>query len=404
MALILAIESDRRQVNHLTAMVRGRLHAELVLADTAERALEKLGDRLPDLILTSALLSPKDEQALSDRLRSLDGVASHVQTLTLPVFAPPKGSAGSKGGGVLSALLGDRKEGVSPDGCDPAVFADQCKEYLDRAAAERQARAPDEPAAIEEPSAPVAAEPPTAVPPEPPRAPAVTRRRSVDVTDDPSSILAAVAMFEDEMPVEEPARAVEPPARAAADDDDDDESNDSRTDFVDLDLSDLLEDQPERIDASADDADDSDAEVYELSDVNITADADVASLAATVSAHTSSNAPDRAPAAEEPFDDWQEVVDALKREGERTRLPRAPRTERPAPEPPRATAVAAPQPAPGDTKRPATGEARKRRARARQLQDEWGVFDPDQAGMPALFAKLAKRGSDDESETPSRPV
>ena len=39
MPLILAIESDKRQANQLTAMVRGRLRAELVLADAANESL-----------------------------------------------------------------------------------------------------------------------------------------------------------------------------------------------------------------------------------------------------------------------------------------------------------------------------------------------------------------------------
>ena len=71
MPLILAIEPDRRQSAQLTAVVRHRLHADLVLAESAERALAALGDRVPDLILTSALLSAKDEGALGARLRAL---------------------------------------------------------------------------------------------------------------------------------------------------------------------------------------------------------------------------------------------------------------------------------------------------------------------------------------------
>src|SRR5262249_49124299 len=93
MPLILAIEPDRRQAHQLNAVVKGRLHADLVLADSAERALKELGDRVPDLILTSALLSPTDEVVLGDRLRKLNGVAAHVQTLTIPVLAGPKPSA-----------------------------------------------------------------------------------------------------------------------------------------------------------------------------------------------------------------------------------------------------------------------------------------------------------------------
>ena len=137
MPLILAIEPDRRQASQLTAMVRGRLHAELVLGESAERALAALGQRVPDLILTSALLSPKDENALGERLRSLDGAAAHVQTLTIPVLASSSGRGSNRASGVLSALRKGKAVPVSLDGCDPAVFAEQCKEYLERAESER---------------------------------------------------------------------------------------------------------------------------------------------------------------------------------------------------------------------------------------------------------------------------
>ncbi len=139
MALILAIEPDRRQANHLTAMVRGRLRAELVLGDTAERALAALGDRVPDLVLTTTLLSPRDEAELTDRLRALDGAAAHLQTLTIPVLASPSAKKSSKAGGMLSGLLRDRGDDDPADGCDPAFFAEQCKEYLKRAASEKAA-------------------------------------------------------------------------------------------------------------------------------------------------------------------------------------------------------------------------------------------------------------------------
>jgi hypothetical protein len=141
MALILAIEPDRRQASQLTAMVRGRLHAELVLGESAERALAALGQRVPDLILTSALLSPKDEAALGDRLRALDGAAVHVQTLTIPVLASSSGLNAGRVGGVLSALRREKTKSATPDGCDPGVFAEQCREYLERAAMDRAAKA-----------------------------------------------------------------------------------------------------------------------------------------------------------------------------------------------------------------------------------------------------------------------
>jgi hypothetical protein len=139
MPLILAVEPDKRQAAQLAAVVRERLRADLVIADTAEHALAALGDRVPDLILTSALLSTRDETALADHLRSLDAAAAHVQTLTVPVLggAAPRPSVGR---GMLSALLGDRgQSGAAPDGCDPAVFAEQCAAYLERAEQERTA-------------------------------------------------------------------------------------------------------------------------------------------------------------------------------------------------------------------------------------------------------------------------
>jgi len=141
MALILAVEPDRHQASQLAAIARGRLRAELVIEGTAERALAALGDRVPDLILTAALLSPKDEAALAERLRALDSAAAHVHTLTIPVLAAPRSRP--RIGGMLSALRRDKSQAAEPDGCDPAVFAEQCATYLERAVAERDTLAAD---------------------------------------------------------------------------------------------------------------------------------------------------------------------------------------------------------------------------------------------------------------------
>ena len=135
MPLILAIEPDRNQANQLAAIARSRLHAELVLEATAERAFAALGERVPDLILTAALLSPKDEAAIAERLRALESAAAHVHTLTIPVLAAPRSRP--RIGGMLSALRRDKQPASEPDGCDPAVFADQCATYLERAMAGR---------------------------------------------------------------------------------------------------------------------------------------------------------------------------------------------------------------------------------------------------------------------------
>ncbi len=347
MALILAIESDKRQVNYLTAMVRGKLHAELVLGETAEGALQRLGDRVPDLILTSALLSPRDEQALGDRLRRLNGVAAHVQMLTLPVFAPPSRPSQNSRGGVLSVLLGDRNQAAAPDGCDPAVFAEQCKEYLRRSEEERQARRHDH-----APELPVTIEPAVAEP--------------LPVSQ-----------------VEEPTPQIAEAAEAA----------------VDIDLSDLLEEEPTPTRAAAS-VDEDEPAVYELSadsiDIDLVAAPAEELIEAPAAELIAAPADEPPPAAPETgdgdFDDFQSVIDALKRESAQVRLPRERKPDAQTAQtvqPARVPAPAVPAPMPRIAAEPP-------RRRLRVAADEWGMFDPTQAGMEALYERLEEITQDKE--------
>ena len=135
MSLILAIEPDRRQVAHLISIVRHVKGAELILADTTERALESIGNSVPDLILVPALLSPSDDAALAAALRVI-ATAAHVQMLTIPTFATPKPQPKK---GVLSAFRRKPANDAPLDGCDPKVFAEEIASYLERASEERAA-------------------------------------------------------------------------------------------------------------------------------------------------------------------------------------------------------------------------------------------------------------------------
>jgi hypothetical protein len=136
MSLILAIEPDRRQVAQLISIVRQVPGAELILADTTERALESIGNGVPDLILVPALLSPQDDAALAAALRVI-ATAAHVQMLTIPTFATA--NARPKSRGVLSAFRRKAVEDAPLEGCDPKVFAEQISSYLERASEERAA-------------------------------------------------------------------------------------------------------------------------------------------------------------------------------------------------------------------------------------------------------------------------
>jgi hypothetical protein len=135
MPLILAIEPDRRQAARINALARNPLNVEMVITESAERALAAISTRVPDLILTSRLLSPKDELLLDERLRELDGAGAKVQTLMIPMLSSVKDSG--KKAGLLNRLRRNSDMPTTDDGCDPAVFAEQIAEYLERHAAER---------------------------------------------------------------------------------------------------------------------------------------------------------------------------------------------------------------------------------------------------------------------------
>jgi hypothetical protein len=134
MPLILAIEPDRRQAAQLSVVVRKRVHAELILVETTERALDAIGNRMPDLVLVPALLSPQDDAALAAALRVI-AAAARVQMLTIPVLGAPRPAVSA--GGMLSVLRRGKAKAAEPDGCDPAVFAEQIASYLERADQER---------------------------------------------------------------------------------------------------------------------------------------------------------------------------------------------------------------------------------------------------------------------------
>jgi hypothetical protein len=134
MAIVLAIEPDRRQAAHLTTIVRHQVGAELLLADTTEGALDAIGDRIPDLVLVPALLSPQDDAALAAALRVI-AAAAHVRTLTIPVLS--SGTKRAAIGGMLAKWRKNRTASPEPEGCDPAVFGEQISTYLREAAAER---------------------------------------------------------------------------------------------------------------------------------------------------------------------------------------------------------------------------------------------------------------------------
>src|SRR3954468_8023516 len=125
-ALVLAVEPDQRQAALLTRVIGHRVRAELIVVDSRDAAIAALSARVPDVILLTALLSPRDEDEMVAHLRTLSG-AEHVQTHTIPQLASPgESSVTPAGTGGLLAKFRRRKETAEPiTGCDPRMFADE---------------------------------------------------------------------------------------------------------------------------------------------------------------------------------------------------------------------------------------------------------------------------------------
>lgn len=138
MSIILAIEPDRRRAAQLTGMARAHLRAELLVAPNAAEAVEVLNGRIPDVLLTAPLLPSQEEAAMAEHLRQQGPAAAHVQTLTIPLLA----GGAERDRPVLSAFRRDRANRTEPEGCDPAVFAEQITEYLREAHERREAPTP----------------------------------------------------------------------------------------------------------------------------------------------------------------------------------------------------------------------------------------------------------------------
>src|SRR5919197_3428495 len=157
MALILAVEPNGRQAAYLASVLRARPRTELVIAESAVYALEALGARVPDVLLTSALLSPHDEATLGNWLRGLGSAAAHVQELTIPVLATTEVEEKPQRRGVMSALWRRREKPATPDGCRPDDFAEQVSTYVahagERKVVQPEAAVATEPAADAAPAA-----------------------------------------------------------------------------------------------------------------------------------------------------------------------------------------------------------------------------------------------------------
>lgn len=133
MPLVLAIEPDLRQAAILKRVVRDKVHADLAVVDSRDAAVAALAAQIPDVLLLSALLSPRDEDELVSHLRTLGG-AEHLQTHTIPQLATTAADRPDQGRGGLFKAFRKKKEPDAISGCDPDLFALEITTFLQRAA------------------------------------------------------------------------------------------------------------------------------------------------------------------------------------------------------------------------------------------------------------------------------
>ena len=135
MALILAVDPERRQHAALECLARELDGHELLSASSCADALAALDRRSPDLVLLPLLLPEAEGGELLARLREHAG-GSDVRALSIPLLKLPdaKPPPTSAHPAWLDQILHpkDDADGAAEE-CEPAVFADLIRGYLESA-------------------------------------------------------------------------------------------------------------------------------------------------------------------------------------------------------------------------------------------------------------------------------
>jgi CheY-like chemotaxis protein len=127
---ILAIEPDPPRAEALRDLISERVGAECEIVTTGRDAIPSIDLRLPDLILTSIFLPPREAAELNAHLQKLPG-AAHVQVITLPYLVDVED--GRHGTSKVLRFLKRRSPLARP--VDPRIVGEQIEAYLEQAQA-----------------------------------------------------------------------------------------------------------------------------------------------------------------------------------------------------------------------------------------------------------------------------
>jgi len=132
-ARILAIEPDPARAHMLSRAFRRLVHLDVKIVASTDEAIESIGGRMPDLVMTSTFLAPADEAVLTAHVRRMRE-ASHLQIINLPYFleSDEASSADPTSARLLGFLRRRQPAGLRPR-CDLRTLCQQIEEYVEQA-------------------------------------------------------------------------------------------------------------------------------------------------------------------------------------------------------------------------------------------------------------------------------
>ena len=131
---VLAIETDAARTSALRHVFDSYVTADLVIVSSLTEALASIARRIPDLVLTSAFLPPREEAAITAQLKELPGTR-HLQIVTIPYFIQQEVPSGARN--VLR--FWNRRRSLIDPFCELETVARQINEYLAQARLMRMA-------------------------------------------------------------------------------------------------------------------------------------------------------------------------------------------------------------------------------------------------------------------------
>ena len=130
---ILAVEPHPERGTALQRLVHDHVDADVVLTTSAKAAISAMSEQVPDLILTSALMSPSDELQLTEHLKQFDE-AQHLPILTIPPIVELDDPRRTRSGRLLPFF---RSRPSTPWPFDPQALGARIQDALEQLPATR---------------------------------------------------------------------------------------------------------------------------------------------------------------------------------------------------------------------------------------------------------------------------